>query len=362
MSAPTRLPILTLLLTAANLFAAFAVLLDPLLVDQFGFNAARPTVLTAFTSMFLHLNVFHLLGNMLFLAAVGASVELATGWYRFLLVYFGSGLCGVLVHAVAMRHVANPAPLIGASGALAGCAGYYAVRYARLRVPVGPNLSATILAVAVGWFVLQLIGAVVRLGDAGVAVSYWAHLGGFAAGIVLSFAFRGPDVGQERLDRQVLDSMRDRGPAAEAVAARKHVQRHPRDMATLRRLADALETLGDHDERSTILLRIYDLSGPEDRTGVLKEIIAAGGAAKLASARRMALARELAASEPEVTNALYESVSDSGEAGDRAEALFALAERRSGSDPDASKLAAKRLVELFPDHPAATRIRARGML
>jgi len=360
LSSPTRLPILTLLLIAANLFAAFAVLLDPLLVGQFGFNASRPSVLTAFTSMFLHQNVFHLLGNMLFLAAVGASVELATGWYRFLFVYFGSGLCGVLVHDLAARHVSTP--LIGASGALAGCASYYAVRYTRLRVPVGPNLSASILAIAICWFVLQVVGAVVRLGDAGVDVSYWAHLGGFAAGIVLSFAFHGPDVGQERLDRQVLDTMRARSPAAEAVAARKHLERYPRDAATLRRLADALETLGDDDERSSVLLRIYDLSKPEERTEVLKQIIAAGGAGKLTSARRMALARELAPTHPEMTDALYESVSAAGDDGDRAEALFSLAERRQTNDPDGSKAAAKRLVESFPDHPAATRVRARGML
>ena len=360
MSSPTRLPILTLLLIAANLFAAFAVLLDPPLVDQFGFSAARPTVLTAFTSMFLHQNVFHLLGNMLFLAAVGTSVELATGWYRFLFVYFGSGLCGVLLHDLAARHAMTP--LIGASGALAGCAGYYAVRYSRLRVPIGPNLSASILAVAVLWFLLQVAGAVIRLGDAGVAVSYWAHLGGFATGIVLSFAFRGPDVGQERLDRQVLDKMRDRGPAAEAIAARKHLERHPRDAAALHRLADALDTLGDDDERSSVLLRIYDLSGPEERTEVLKQIIAAGGAGKLTSTRRMALARELAPTHPEMTDALYESVSAAGDDGDRAEALFALAERRQTSDPTASKAAAKQLAESFPDHPAATRVRARGML
>ena len=362
MSAPTRLPILTLLLTAANLFAAFAVLLDPLLVNEFGFNAASPTALSAVTSMFIHQNVFHLLGNMLFLAAVGASVELATGWFRFLVVYFGSGLCGVLVHAVAMRHVGSPAPLIGASGALAGCAGYYAVRYARLRVPVGPNLSASILAVALCWFALQVVGALVRLGDAGVAVSYWAHLGGFAAGIVLSFAFRGPDVGQERLDRQVLDRMHDRGPAAEVLAARKHLERHPRDAAALRGLADALETLGDDDERAEVLLRIYDLSKPAERTGVLKEIIAAGGAGKLSSSRRMELAHELAPTHPEMTDALYESVSNAGETDDRAEALFALAERRLTSDPERSKANAKRLVDTFPDHPAATRVRARGML
>lgn len=362
MSSPTRLPILTLLLTAANLFAAFAVLLDPQLVDQFGFSAAHPSVLTALTSMFLHQNVFHLLGNMVFLAAVGASVELATGWYRFLFVYFGSGLCGVLVHLVAVRHTPDAAPLIGASGALAGCAGYYAVRYTRLRVPVGPHLSASILAVAVGWFVLQVVGAIFRLGDAGVAVAYWAHLGGFSAGIVLSFAFRGPDVGQERLDRQVLDTMHARGPGAEATAARKHLARHPRDAATLRRLADALETLGEDGERSDVLLRLFDLTKPDGQTALLREIIEAGGAAKLPSARRMALARELAATEPAMTDALYDSVCRAGEDGDRAEAMFTLAERHAATNPEGSKALARRLVEMFPNHPAATRARARGML
>lgn len=362
MSSPTRLPVLTLLLTAANLFAAFSVLLDPTLVDQFGFSALHPTLLTAFTGLFLHQNVFHLLGNMVFLAAVGASVELATGWFRFLGVYFGSGLVGVLVHYVAMRHSATAAPLIGASGALAGCAGYYVVRYARLRVPVGPHLSASILGVAACWFVLQVVGALVRLGDTAGAVSYWAHLGGFGAGIGLSFVFRAPDVGQERLDRMVLDSMRDRSPAAEATAARKHLERHPRDLAALRRLDEALETLGDDDERAQVLLRILDLTKQEDQASVLREVVAVNGISKLPSARRMALAKEYEVSDPALTDRLYESVAEAGDDDDRAEALFAVAERRSVDDPDASKAAARMLVESFPKHRAATRARARGML
>ncbi len=362
MTRGTRLPILTLLLIAANLVAAFMVLLNPPLVDQFGFSAAHPTFLTAFTSMFLHQNVLHLMGNMVFLAAVGASVELATGWYRFLFVYFGSGLCGILLHWAITRHIQNYPPLIGASGALAGCAGYYAARYTRLKVPVGPNLSASILAVAIIWLVLQVLGGVIRLGDPGQAVSYWAHLGGFIAGIVLSVAFRGPDIGQERLDREVLDHMRARGPGAEAVAARRHLERHPRDVATLRSLIEALDTLGETDELAQMLLRLLDLADPSEKDEILTRLVAVGGAGKLPSTRRMSLAKEYAANKPELAEALYASAAETGDEVEKPEALFALAVVQAGAKPAESKATAKLLVEKFPDHPAATRARARGML
>ena len=79
----SRLPIITLILIIANLFASFAVAFDPELVMDFGFNPRRPSFLTIFSGLFLHQNLLHLLGNMVFLAAVGAAVELATGSLQF---------------------------------------------------------------------------------------------------------------------------------------------------------------------------------------------------------------------------------------------------------------------------------------
>ena len=72
----------TLILIVANLLAAFAVLGIPDLITKLGFHSDAPAVRSALTSLFIHANVVHLLGNMVFLAAVGAAVEMASGSVR----------------------------------------------------------------------------------------------------------------------------------------------------------------------------------------------------------------------------------------------------------------------------------------
>lgn len=350
------------MLIAANLAAAFVLLWQPQLVDQFGFSATHPTLLTALTCLFLHQNLFHLLGNMLFLAAVGASVELATGRFRFTAVYFVSGLAGVLVHFFAVRHDPSATPLIGASGAIAGCAGYYAARYTRLRVPMGPRISASILFVSVLWLLLQVAGGLIRLGDSTGTVAYWAHIGGFVAGVLVSLVFRAPDLRQEMLDRQVLDVMSQRGPAAAAMAARRHLKRHPRDLASLRKLVDALQTLGETEELPDILLRELDLVPVEERADVIDRLVSVHGVDRMRSDRAMTLAGELRSMRPKTALALYQAVADGDDATQKPEALFAVAEMYAESDQAASHAACKRLIDEFAEHPAATRVRARGML
>ncbi|HWA84363.1 MAG TPA: rhomboid family intramembrane serine protease, partial [Fimbriimonadaceae bacterium] len=133
MSERGRLPIATLILIVANIVAAFAMVWQPDLIYDFGFNPVRPTFESVFASMFVHANLFHLFANMLFLAAVGATVELATGTLRFVAVYLVSGLAGVGLHfLLAVRNISEPHPLVGASGCIAGCAAYYGIRYLRL--------------------------------------------------------------------------------------------------------------------------------------------------------------------------------------------------------------------------------------
>ena len=145
-----RIPLVTLLLIAANIVAAFALLIYPDFAYEFGFRADRPRLSTAITSQFLHANVFHLLGNMVFLAAVGVAVEMATGSLRFAVVYFTAGMVGVAVHFLVYRHVSNPAPLIGASASIAGCAAYYSVRYTRMRVLLAPHVALSVATYCAG--------------------------------------------------------------------------------------------------------------------------------------------------------------------------------------------------------------------
>ena len=334
---------------------------QPQLVDQFGFRAVHASALTALTSLFLHVNVLHLLGNMVFVATVGASVELATGSIRFMVVYFASGLAGILLHFLIFRHSLDAPPLIGASGAIAGCAGYYAVRYTHLRVPVGPHISASIFGVSLLWLCLQAAGAFIRLGDTGAPISYWAHLGGFAAGVLVSFVFRAPDVRQEFLDRQVLDAASQRGPAAEAAAARRHLERHPRDMSALLRMIDVLDTMGESEEMQAMLLRALDLAPKDQSETLLVRLVACGGVGRLPVSKRVEHARELVGNST-LSLILWRSVASEPHAAERAEALFAVAELCAGSDEDASTAAAKQLTAEYPEHPAAIRARARGLV
>ncbi len=346
---------MTLLLIAANLLLAFVLVWQPNLVDQFGFDAARPSFFSAVTGLFLHANLVHLLGNLVFLAAVGASLELATGHLRFVTVYFAGGFCGELAHWLAMRG-ADSAPLVGASGCIAGCAGYYALRYARLRVPLGPKLSAPVWTIALGWMALQVLGAMLRFGDGQAAVSYWSHLGGLIGGALLTFVFRAPDLEQARLDREALADLAGRGPSAEAVAAQRHLRRHPRDVGVWRQLVSALRVLGDHEDLALALARLYDLAEGSERGAILRELGGLGRMNLLPPAVRIEAARERAGDDPELAAALLESLPE------EPDAVFGLGELFLERDPKRAKAAFERLLAEWPDHPTTRKARARGWI
>ncbi len=155
-------------------------------------------------SMFLHGGWAHLLGNMLYLWIFGDNVEDRLGHLKYLAFYLGCGWVATLAHAWANPHSAMPA--IGASGAIAGVLGAYLVMFPRARVvtliPLGFFLRLTELpaVLVLGfWFVLQLFSGVASLGartaDSG-GVAFWAHIGGFAAGLAVGFAARALRLGE----------------------------------------------------------------------------------------------------------------------------------------------------------------------
>ena len=149
-----------------------------------------------FTSMFLHGGWMHLLGNMWFLWLFGNNVEDSMGRARFVVFYL---VCGVA--AAVAQVITNPAsivPMVGASGAISGVMGAYVVLYPRVRVftmvPLGFFITSLALPawVMLGyWMLLQLLGGFGPGGEGGVA--FWAHIGGFVAGVVLIKAFARPD-------------------------------------------------------------------------------------------------------------------------------------------------------------------------
>ncbi|MGV8072945.1 MAG: rhomboid family intramembrane serine protease [Syntrophobacteraceae bacterium] len=143
------------------------------------------------TSMFMHGGWFHLIGNMWFLAVFGDNVEDALGSLRFILFYL---LCGVA--AAALQVATDPGsvlPMVGASGAISGVMGAYAVLYPRAPVHVIVFLGFFITKIVVPaflmlgyWFLIQLLGGIPALAGTGGGIAFWAHLGGFLAGAILS--------------------------------------------------------------------------------------------------------------------------------------------------------------------------------
>jgi membrane associated rhomboid family serine protease len=160
-------------------------------------NPTPRTLLTIFTAMFLHGSWMHILGNMLYLWIFGDNVEEALGRLRYFLFYLASGIVATLLQV--MVGPASQIPNLGASGAIAGVLGGYLLLFPRARIDTLIFLGIFIriitlpaLVVLGFWFVIQLFGG---LGSLEVVtsrggVAYFAHVGGFAAGLLLMAFFR----------------------------------------------------------------------------------------------------------------------------------------------------------------------------
>jgi membrane associated rhomboid family serine protease len=158
---------------------------------------------TLITSMFLHAGLMHLGSNMLYLWVFGNNVEDAMGHTRFLIFYLASGVAAALGQGFFDQ--ASEIPMVGASGAISGVLGAYVLIFPGARVtvivPLGIllyPLKISALFVVGFWFVVQLVQAsLTDPGEPGVA--WWAHIGGFAAGILLTpFFSRFPLFGRWR--------------------------------------------------------------------------------------------------------------------------------------------------------------------
>lgn len=162
--------------------------LGPFQIDQ------KPWWETLFTSMFMHGGILHIAGNMLFLWVFGNNIEDRLGRVKFLLFYLLAGL--IAVYTQALISAGSTAPTIGASGAIAGVLGAYALLFPRARVltlifiiffVTLVEIPALILLAV--WFILQFVPALGQVavgsgGDQGVA--YFAHVGGFVFGLAVA--------------------------------------------------------------------------------------------------------------------------------------------------------------------------------
>jgi membrane associated rhomboid family serine protease len=148
---------------------------------------------TLFTSMFMHAGWLHLGGNMLYLWIFGDNVEDSFGHVKFIIFYLLCGLAATFAQLI--FSVGSNVPNLGASGAIAGVLGAYILLFPRgqVRVLQGSQVIPVPALIVIGlWIVLQFfsgIGSIASAGQGGVA--YMAHIGGFVAGFVLTFLFRG---------------------------------------------------------------------------------------------------------------------------------------------------------------------------
>ena len=166
------------------------------LVCQFD-GASNPASLI--TSMFMHGGWFHIIGNMWFLWVFGDNIEDVMGPVRFVVFYM---LCGLA--AAFAQIAADPGsliPMVGASGAIGGVMGAYALMFPRARVHTLVFLGFYVTTVAVPavfmlgyWFLLQLLQGLPALGSSKGGVAFWAHIGGFVAGVTLIHLFKRRDL------------------------------------------------------------------------------------------------------------------------------------------------------------------------
>jgi len=147
----------------------------------------NPNWISVITSMFMHGGWLHLIGNMWFLAVFGDNVEDVMGSFKFLIFYI---LCGV--SAAVFQMISNPVssiPMVGASGAIGGVMGAYAILFPRAPVHLLVFFGFFFTRIAVPaflmlgyWFLLQMFGGFFG-GVTGGSTAFWAHIGGFVAGI-----------------------------------------------------------------------------------------------------------------------------------------------------------------------------------
>ncbi len=148
------------------------------------------------TSTFVHGGLLHLIGNMLYLFIFGDNVEDRLGHGRYLAFYL---LCGIAAGAgQAIVSAGSNIPMVGASGAIAGVSGAYLLFFPRARVvtlvPIFLFLQVIeipAILFLVPWFLWQVMSGVATLGhDASGGVAFFAHVGGFVAGMILAPVLR----------------------------------------------------------------------------------------------------------------------------------------------------------------------------
>lgn len=165
-------------------------------IYRFGFIPANFSIITVFTSMFLHGGISHIMGNMWFLWVFGDNVEGVLGHVKFAVFYIICGLAATMSQLLV--DPSSTIPMVGASGAIAGVLGMYMIRFPHARVHVFAfiiifftTFRIPAMFVLGFWFFNQLTNGLGSLGfDTTGGVAWFAHIGGFISGVMLNQAFK----------------------------------------------------------------------------------------------------------------------------------------------------------------------------
>jgi membrane associated rhomboid family serine protease len=171
-------------------------------IRTWGVVPADFSIVTLFSSMFLHGGILHVAGNMLYLWIFGDNVEDRMGHGRFITFYLGCGVAAALAQTYASPESA--VPMVGASGAIAGVMGAYFVLYPHSRIVTLVPIIIFIQIVEVPaifflgiWFLMQFLSGVGSITEAADGTSggiaFWAHAAGFVAGLIGVMVFRRPE-------------------------------------------------------------------------------------------------------------------------------------------------------------------------
>ena len=200
-------PLINITLVLANVLAfLYELQLDPAMLKDFIFTwGLIPSRLvgdpnntweTIFSSMFLHGGWFHIINNMWVLLIFGDNVEAGMGKIRYLIFYLLSGVAAGLLQTYVLP--TSLVPMIGASGAVAGVLGAYLILFPRSRIAslvpilfIFTIVEIPAILFLLFWFGSQLYSGLFAIqggGESGIA--WWAHIGGFAFGVLMVFFFR----------------------------------------------------------------------------------------------------------------------------------------------------------------------------
>ena len=204
---PTRnFPVITLMIIGVNAWVYFSTFIDASVPPDIVFNeyGLVPYALVRapvtfypniYTSMFLHSGFLHLAGNMLYLWIFGGNIEDVLGKFRYILFYL---VCGTIA---ALGFVATDfnsvIPMVGASGAVSGILGAYLVLFpfAKIKTLIFIVIFVTIIRIPamffLGLWILIQVGSAMAQPTGGPGVAWFAHIGGFLAGMFLIMPFRG---------------------------------------------------------------------------------------------------------------------------------------------------------------------------